>query len=69
MHISTKRQVAFGEKHKLVGGHPALGDWDVSNAPEMQWSQGDVWAIDVQLPEGAEVEFKVQPLLRCSGSS
>ena len=53
-------QVSFGESHKVVGGHPCLGDWDVSNAPQMQWNDGNVWTLDVQLPEGSDIEFKVQ---------
>lgn len=52
-------QVSFGESHKVVGGHPSLGDWDVSNAPQMQWSDGNVWTLEVQLPEGSDIEFKV----------
>ncbi|KAL3145446.1 2,3-dihydroxyphenylpropionate/2,3-dihydroxicinnamic acid 1,2-dioxygenase, variant 2 [Trebouxia sp. C0009 RCD-2024] len=51
-------QVSFGESHKVVGGHPSLGDWDVSNAPQMQWNDGNVWTLEVQLPEGSDIEFK-----------
>jgi len=56
---SMIEQVSFGESHKVVGGHPCLGDWDVSNAPQMQWNDGNVWTLDVQLPEGSDIEFKV----------
>lgn len=52
-------QVSFGESHKLVGGHPALGDWDIGNAPQMQWSDGNIWTLEVQLEEGSDLEFKV----------
>lgn len=52
-------QVSFGESHKVVGGHPSLGDWDVSNAPQMQWNDGNIWTLEVQLPEGSDIEFKV----------
>ena len=52
-------QVSFGESHKVVGGHPSLGDWDVSNAPQMQWNDGNVWTLEVQLPAGSDIEFKV----------
>ncbi|DBA93500.1 hypothetical protein WJX82_005630 [Trebouxia sp. C0006] len=58
VHFSTQREVSFGESHKVVGGHPCLGDWDVSNAPQMQWNDGNVWTLDVQLPEGSDIEFK-----------
>lgn len=46
----------------MVGGHPALGDWDVQNAPQMQWNDGNVWTLEVQLEEGSDVEFKVNKL-------
>ncbi len=52
-------QVSFGETHKVVGGHPSLGDWDVGSAPQMQWNDGNVWTLEVQLPEGKDIEFKV----------
>ena len=61
-------QVSFGESHKVVGGHPSLGDWDVANAPQMQWNDGNVWTLEVQLPEGSDIEFKVSYhiiLVRC----
>ena len=59
------QQVSFGESHKVVGGHPCLGDWDVSNAPQMQWNDGNVWTLDVQLPEGSDIEFKVKRHCYC----
>ena len=59
---SHEFQVSFGESHKVVGGHPSLGDWDVSNAPQMQWNDGNVWTLEVQLPEGSDIEFKVTVL-------
>lgn len=52
-------KVSFGESHKVVGGHPALGNWDVTSAPQMQWNDGNVWTLEVQLEEGSDVEFKV----------
>ena len=51
--------MSFGESHKVVGGHPALGNWDVTSAPQMQWNDGNVWTLEVQLEEGSDVEFKV----------
>ena len=52
-------QISFGESHKVVGGHPSLGNWDVGNAPQMQWNDGNVWTLEVQLPEGSDIESKV----------
>ena len=69
VHLFHCEQVSFGESHKVVGGHPSLGDWDVSNAPQMQWNDGNVWTLEVQLPEGSDIEFKVIVGTRMSGQT
>ena len=53
-------QLSYGEFHKIVGGHPSLGNWDVDAAPEMSWSDGDTWRMNVQLPANQQIEFKVR---------
>ncbi len=58
--FSLALQVAFGEVHKIVGGHASLGDWNVDAAPAMQWSDGDVWSLDVTVPNGSNLEFKAR---------
>ena len=57
-------QLSYGEFHKIVGGHPSLGNWDVDAAPEMSWSDGDTWRMDVQLPANQQIEFKVRCMHR-----
>lgn len=52
-------QVSFGEAHKIVGSHSSLGSWNVDAAPLMEWSDGDVWTLDISIPAGEAVEFKV----------
>ncbi|KAL4440564.1 hypothetical protein ABPG75_003565 [Micractinium tetrahymenae] len=56
--FTIKRQLPFGQVLKVVGGHYALGEWEISDAPEMSWSEGDVWMLVLDLPAG-EHEFKV----------
>ena len=62
----SNTQVSFGESHKVVGGHPSLGDWDVGRAPQMKWNDGNIWTVDVELPEGSDVEFKASLLASIS---
>lgn len=31
--FKAKRQLPFGQLLKLVGGHDALGEWDIAEAP------------------------------------
>ena len=52
-------QVNYGESVKLVGSSPELGDWDVDRAPELSWTEGDVWTTSVELAPGSDVHFKV----------
>lgn len=52
-------QLNYGEFHKIVGGHPSLGDWSLEAAPQMSWSEGDTWSADVQIPAGQQIDFKV----------
>ncbi|PSC69113.1 water chloroplastic [Micractinium conductrix] len=56
--ISVEQKVKFGEVLRLVGSHPALGNWEVDNGPHMTWQEGHVWTAEVSLPAGAELEFK-----------
>ena len=51
--------MAFGEAHKIVGGHPSLGSWDANAAPIMKWNDGNVGTLDVDFPTGQGLEFKV----------
>lgn len=55
--FKAKRTLPFGQVLKLVGGHPAMGDWDCAEAPVMKWTEGDVWQLELDLPSG-EHEFK-----------
>ena len=51
-------QVPFGHHLVLVGNTEELGGWELSRAPLMSWSEGDVWTASVALPAGAAVEYK-----------
>jgi Starch binding domain len=51
-------QVHYGESVKLVGSAAELGGWDIGVAPELTWSDGDLWTISVELSPG-DVHFKV----------
>lgn len=51
-------QVSYGEHIRLVGSASQLGGWEVDQAPEMQWSEGNVWNVTVDLPVGQDIHFK-----------
>jgi Starch binding domain len=51
--------VDFGDKVCIVGNQDALGQWNVDNAQELCWGDGDVWTGEVSLPDNEEIEFKL----------
>lgn len=52
------RRVEYGQRVKVVGSDPSLGKWQLDDAPEMKWSEGDKWHVTVDLPAGSVVEYK-----------
>lgn len=52
-------QVEFGESLRLVGSDSVLGSWDVAQGPALRWSDGDVWTLDLEVPAGQQLSFKV----------
>jgi hypothetical protein len=42
-----------------VGNRRELGQWNVEEALELDWNQGDVWSVTIPMPVGKPVEFKV----------
>lgn len=51
-------QVNFGQSLALVGNAEQLGAWNLEHAPTMTWGEGDVWTSTLELPAGADVEYK-----------
>lgn len=36
-------QVAYGEHIRLVGNSSEFGSWELEGAPELTWTEGDIW--------------------------
>lgn len=51
-------QVEFGQDVLIVGSHETLGAWQLDGAARCSWKEGDVWEASVDLPAGAELEYK-----------
>lgn len=51
-------EVQFGQSIRVIGSHPTLGDWQIDAAPTMNWSPGNVWVYEAELPAGSVVEYK-----------
>ena len=52
-------QINFGEEHKIVGNVAELGKWNIEQAPSMAWNDGSNWTLDLDVPAGSDLEFKV----------
>lgn len=58
--VGVQRETRPGQWVVLVGGHPALGNWDVEKALRMTWTVGHVWKASVDLPADTwDVQYKV----------
>jgi hypothetical protein len=61
--LAAATQTDYGERVRLVGNQPFLGNWDASKGPSLKWGQGHVWSATLNVPIGVDVDFKV-----CVGS-
>lgn len=58
--LGVQRETKPGQRVVLVGGHPALGSWDVTKAVSMSWSDGHVWKASIELPaDTTDLQYKV----------
>ncbi|CAN6559403.1 unnamed protein product [Malus baccata var. baccata] len=47
-----------GESFLLVGSEPLMGQWNPSNATPMNWSDGNTWSIELNVPTGIAIQYK-----------
>eukprot|EP00775_Hariotina_reticulata_P004056 gene4056-4303_t len=50
--INVTYATSFGQEVRVVGGAAELGNWDVTKAPVMTWSDGHKWTLTAFLPPG-----------------
>ncbi|XP_077215358.1 uncharacterized protein LOC143849936 isoform X2 [Tasmannia lanceolata] len=60
VHVKFKLQKAcvFGQQFLLVGEDPIFGLWDPLKAIPLDWSEGHVWALELDIPVGKTIQFK-----------
>ena len=42
-----------------MGNVTELGGWKLDDAPSMEWNEGSLWTLDLEIPAGSTLEFKV----------
>uniref|UniRef100_A0A7N0T339 CBM20 domain-containing protein n=1 Tax=Kalanchoe fedtschenkoi TaxID=63787 RepID=A0A7N0T339_KALFE len=53
-----QKACAFGDRFLMVGDDPMFGSWDPENAIPLEWSDGHVWIVQVDIPIGKAIQFK-----------
>ncbi|XP_021639653.2 uncharacterized protein LOC110634817 isoform X2 [Hevea brasiliensis] len=53
-----KKKCSFGEQFALVGDDPLFGVWDPASAIPLNWSDGHVWTLELDMPIGKSIQFK-----------
>lgn len=59
----------WGQQLKIVGSHPSLGDWELDQAPNMQYDADGSWSLEVEIPADTPIDFSYKYcLLHADGS-
>ncbi|KAG0463813.1 hypothetical protein HPP92_019882 [Vanilla planifolia] len=53
------KECEFGEQFLIVGDDAMLGSWDPLNAFPLEWSNAHIWTVELDLPVGRVVKFKL----------
>lgn len=51
-------QAEFGQRICVVGNCVGLGMWQHKAAPELQWNEGHLWSVTVEVPAAQVLEYK-----------
>ncbi|CAN1276753.1 Phosphoglucan, water dikinase, chloroplastic [Linum perenne] len=53
-----QKECSFGEQFVLVGDDSVLGLWDPESGIPLEWSDGHVWAAELDIPIGRTIRYK-----------
>ncbi|KAL2480466.1 Carbohydrate-binding-like fold [Abeliophyllum distichum] len=56
--FKLRKECAFGQQFLIVGDDPVFGLWDPSDAVPLNWSDGHVWLVELDLPSGKAIKYK-----------
>ncbi|MCD7461251.1 hypothetical protein HAX54_045744 [Datura stramonium] len=56
--FQLNKECSFGQHFYIVGDDPVLGSWNPSNAVPLEWSEGHVWNVDLDIPSGKTISYK-----------
>ncbi|GKU93348.1 hypothetical protein SLEP1_g6949 [Rubroshorea leprosula] len=56
--FQLQKDCCFGEQFLLVGNEPILGSWNPRSAIPLNWSDGDIWTVELEIPPQRSIQFK-----------
>ncbi|PON92647.1 Glycoside hydrolase [Trema orientale] len=56
--FQLQKECLFGEHFFIVGDDPIFGLWDPESAIPLNWSDGHVWVVELDMPVGKSIPFK-----------
>lgn len=65
--FQLNKECSFGQHFHIVGDDPMLGSWDPSNAVPLEWSEGHVWNVELEIPSGKTISYKF--IMKVDGES
>ena len=58
VHFAHTNDAGPGFEWFVVGSHPDVGSWKVTNAVKLVWSNGDIWSGEIGIQAGTALEYK-----------
>ncbi|KAL3536504.1 hypothetical protein ACH5RR_004965 [Cinchona calisaya] len=56
--FQLQKECSFGQQFLMVGDDPMFGFWDPSNAIPLNWSEGHVWTVEMDIPCDKVMKYK-----------
>ncbi|KAM7526468.1 hypothetical protein LguiA_016370 [Lonicera macranthoides] len=53
-----ERECSFGQQFFIVGDDPMIGLWNPLNGLQLNWSDGHVWTVELDVPIGKSIKYK-----------
>ncbi|OAY61086.1 uncharacterized protein LOC110614812 [Manihot esculenta] len=56
--FQLQKECRFGDQFLLVGDDPIIGAWNPESAAPMNWSDGHIWSVELDVPIESTIQFK-----------
>ncbi|GAB4824516.1 hypothetical protein Ancab_007392 [Ancistrocladus abbreviatus] len=56
--FQLQKECSFGEHYLIVGNDPILGCWNPTSAIPLNWSDGNIWTVELDVPINKCIRYK-----------